>query len=1054
VHQNILKGITTYLNLRTLVDEMMITLQIFKNNTTKASFLFCLIIISAYSPVIFLGQSYNQSWSISPAFLGYDAEKPVQFQSTIDPAADFEQNWPIMKLDAKLLSEGKLPLWDPYIGGGQPLAADTINYIYSPLVLGFLLPVQYWDLALLGALWAAGMFTFLFLRNLGLNFPSSISGGMIYMLSGAFTWYLTHTDVAVMVFTPLILYSVEKIAQNKNPKYILLLGISFFVSFLGAHLESIVLQVTLITLYFLYRTIFPAVLSYRQRKKDDLKLLSHDAKGISIRYLSGFIGGIGLASFFILPAYEFIKNAYIGHDTIQGLLYDKLPVLLSAFVPYSLGQIHVYWSSTITQYVRWDGLWGYVGMFALFFSILSVYLSKNNENLIHKYTPVFFLGVSIFFMMKTVGVPVVNLIGALPIFNFIVFTRYAGIIVPIGFAIAAAFGIDLLYKSKISRKGLGLTTILSIVIVMLLSLPFYPFIFSHDAQFPFGLSRSDVEKYFGLQILQASLFALTALFFSLRVVKNKSSIIGIIPLVFLELFLYIPVGLSPVFVAYKTIVVLAGMFFITIVSLKPNFLTWNLNSNQVKISTLFVILIVIISVGVLLSHASPTALYSRFDSLKQNPLTNFLKENLGDKRMFSFEYALGPNYPAAYDINTLGIMAALNIDSFHTFNHNFLDKDAWTSNLGYRSWSDSYGPIHAIQKFNQNKKFYDFLGVKYIITEGYSLTNHTTEVSHTKTYVRIMSGENNIGERFTSTTSEISSLGISFGTHMKQNQGQVILIIDSIPYNKQYHRESIINTTTIKNAEFNEFKFRSPLTNVSKKEFYLSLQYPQTNDQNALTVFTYKHGDHGFNTVTNDLHGEFYQNGMMHNDTQMVFSIIGNQNDSSIFKFHDINVFENKDAYPRAYLVNKFHVTNKGTAQDYLLQNSDFDLRHNVVLEKQPPSDIVTDLNSSILDSTSNAKIVLYDTNKVSIRTNTNAPSMLILTDTYYPGWKAYVDNKETEIYRADGLVRAVFVPAGDHTVEFSYMPLSFLSGIGISLTTALTLILFAYYARKPSLKR
>lgn len=871
------------------------------------------------------------------------------------------------------------------------------------------------------------------------------------MLSGSFTWYLAHPDVAVMVFTPLILYSVEKIAQSKNPKYIALLSFSFFVSFLGAHLESIVLQLTLITLYFSYRTFFPAAMLYYKRKKDtsynNLELSTHSAKKISLWYVSGFAGGAGLAAFFILPAYEFIKNAYISHGTVQGILYDKLPVLLAAFVPYSLGQIHVYWSTSITQYVRWDSLWGYVGMFALFFSILAILLSRKNENLVHRYTPLFFLLVSTFFIMKTVGVPVVNSIGTLPVFNFIVFTRYAGIIVPIGFAIAAAFGIDLLYKSKIRVKTLGLAAILSISVIVLLSIPFYPYLFSHDATFPFGLSRGDVEKYFGLQIIQASLFALIAFLFSIRVTKNKSSIIGIIPLVSLELFLYVPVGLSPIFMAYKAIVVLFGMFIIAVLFLKPNFLTWNMAANRVKLSVLFVILIIIISGGVLLSHLSPSGMYSRFDSLQQNQLTQFLKQNLGDQRMFSFEYALGPNYPAAYDISTLGIMTALNINSFYSFNHSFLDQDAWTSNLGYRSWSDSYGPVHAVQKFNENKKYYDFLGVKYLLTEGYSLTSYVTGGSRTGTFVSLLSDDNSAGERFTSPTSEIAALGISFGTYLKQNPGNVILTIDSVPYDLQYHRESKLNAIDLKDAEFNEFKFRSPITNATKKEFYFSLQYMQANDQNTLAIFTYKTGDRGFDTIRNDLDGVFYQNGMPSNDTQMVFSIIGNQNDSSVYQFHDINVYENKDAYPRAYLVNKFQVTDEGKAQDYLLQNPGFDLRHDVILEKQLPDEITSQLKSSVLDSTSSANITSYNANKVTIHTS-GSPSLLILTDTYYPGWKAYVDGKETPIYRADGLVRAVYVPAGSHDIEFSYLPESFVTGVMISLITAGVLVGVVVYSR------
>jgi hypothetical protein len=51
------------------------------------------------------------------------------------------------------------------------------------------------------------------------------------------------------------------------------------------------------------------------------------------------------------------------------------------------------------------------------------------------------------------------------------------------------------------------------------------------------------------------------------------------------------------------------------------------------------------------------------------------------------------------------------------------------------------------------------------------------------------------------------------------------------------------------------------------------------------------------------------------------------------------------------------------------------------------------------------------------------------LSDTYYPGWKAFVDGKRTKIYRANYTFRALPLSAGTHRVEFVYDPLSFKLG-------------------------
>jgi uncharacterized membrane protein YfhO len=64
----------------------------------------------------------------------------------------------------------------------------------------------------------------------------------------------------------------------------------------------------------------------------------------------------------------------------------------------------------------------------------------------------------------------------------------------------------------------------------------------------------------------------------------------------------------------------------------------------------------------------------------------------------------------------------------------------------------------------------------------------------------------------------------------------------------------------------------------------------------------------------------------------------------------------------------------------------------------------------------------------------------LVLRDTYFPGWRAYVGEREERIRRADYLFRAVPVPAGRHRVIFRYSPSSFGYGMAVS-SVALILI-------------
>ncbi|HOW54473.1 MAG TPA: YfhO family protein [Syntrophorhabdaceae bacterium] len=79
-------------------------------------------------------------------------------------------------------------------------------------------------------------------------------------------------------------------------------------------------------------------------------------------------------------------------------------------------------------------------------------------------------------------------------------------------------------------------------------------------------------------------------------------------------------------------------------------------------------------------------------------------------------------------------------------------------------------------------------------------------------------------------------------------------------------------------------------------------------------------------------------------------------------------------------------------------------------------------------------QLVSYSPNKVVLRYDADSDAFLYLSDTYYPGWRAYVDGKETKIYRANLAFRAIEVPKGKHTVVFKYVPMSFYIGLALTL--------------------
>ena len=77
---------------------------------------------------------------------------------------------------------------------------------------------------------------------------------------------------------------------------------------------------------------------------------------------------------------------------------------------------------------------------------------------------------------------------------------------------------------------------------------------------------------------------------------------------------------------------------------------------------------------------------------------------------------------------------------------------------------------------------------------------------------------------------------------------------------------------------------------------------------------------------------------------------------------------------------------------------------------------------------------------------------MLVLSDAYYPGWTATVDGQPAPIYRVDGALRGVIIPAGFHDVRFQFRPTTLTPSLillGISLLLAAFLIIASLWKKQ-----
>ena len=76
-------------------------------------------------------------------------------------------------------------------------------------------------------------------------------------------------------------------------------------------------------------------------------------------------------------------------------------------------------------------------------------------------------------------------------------------------------------------------------------------------------------------------------------------------------------------------------------------------------------------------------------------------------------------------------------------------------------------------------------------------------------------------------------------------------------------------------------------------------------------------------------------------------------------------------------------------------------------------------------DSMATIRLVAYEPNRLKYEVNSNTGGTIVFSEIYYPGWRSSIDGQEVPHGRANYILRAMNVPAGQHEVEFSFDPVS-----------------------------
>jgi hypothetical protein len=246
----------------------------------------------------------------------------------------------------------------------------------------------------------------------------------------------------------------------------------------------------------------------------------------------------------------------------------------------------------------------------------------------------------------------------------------------------------------------------------------------------------------------------------------------------------------------------------------------------------------------------------------------------------------------------------------------------------------------------------------------------------------------------------------------------------------------------VKNAAGDFLWFSDRLTPVEAQAFTLALP-SNSQDQCKLYLRLFDSASGRFVSVAG--HDELPMSELDTNTTSAKGHFVLERS----YRDSQLRIYRNTGSLPHAYVCfNGKFVSDEKQAFE-TITSKDFDSHSQVALECGEDAMIhrlsTERENAAIVPAT----IVQRRPAQTMIEYRVNDPGWLVLTDTFYPGWNAYLDGKRVPIVRANYLFRAIAVPAGAHRVVFRYEPVSFYAGLLTALSFIAVLTIFALLRRR-----
>jgi len=940
-------------------------------------------------------------------------------------------NVPLRVAAANMVRAGNLPLWNPYIFSGMPLHAAAQGGLLFPLNWFFLLfdaPTAT-NLMALSTYMLAALGSYLYARRSGSSVAGAILTSVVWQWCGFLVGQFSHVNIVqTAAVLPWLLWAIDGFGKHGRRKWVLIVAaIVMFQAFTG-HQQTFVYSLLLATAY--------ALVMWRAHRPE---------RNFYAWSLVLLAAGMLLAAVQILPTYELMRNSLRSGTSFDFFTSFSLPpkFLLTFFAPYLFGggdgrlfRVTYFGPPFYGEFI------GYVGVGALMFVAIAIVLTRKDPR------TKFWAAVAVIAFALTLGrywpFKLYGIVYLMPVLNL--FRVPARHLMEVDFALAVLAGRGLTALARVvnreQRTRLAIIVGLSVFLITCLTVTLgRPSSFQLASKAPATLLRAP-------ELFLPIVFAGFSAWFLWRYARSQST-----ARLFLILIL-IGIDLS----------VWGQASGWRVASPDPSAPVWRESPPLALLRNV---------------AAHETAPYRILTA--PHPF-NPGREVVGPMTSRSPDWVLWLQ-PDLYMM--WGVENASGYDAFGLARYSRFAGDMTV-------WGELKDPDKTLRGTGREL---DLLNVRYVLAMSIPPGNEPVDTSPPDT--KAVPAEASTqplrsppADRFAEQDLKLSSIGkgSSITFDIPPVAADRISLLTSLAWSTELSDGTPVALLTVHAADGRKLSFEIRVGEHTSEWAYDRPDIrKQIKNTRARVATSYKAGDvqgvfqgHTYLSEFRLPEGFVITRGQIKvleteaaPDLTMTVHLVSTADKSSSFALRRewfsrqvavahravdpfdrwtrlgdvelVTIFENRRVLPRAWLASNYEVLKEDVILRVIKTGSFpngnlWEPRRTALLEAQ------IEFNRDVLEDTSaNVTVSEKGPNHVEVSTTSMSPAILVLSENFFPGWRAYIDGKPAEILRVNYNQRGLILGQGQHIVEFVYRPASVVIGLAISLLTLVVLVLWSW---------